>query len=636
MTELTIFQNFTKVVANLSIEKIVAVIKSNKYKAQVAKLQLLLKQGKDKEYAQSKKSLPAFTPSGKFKDGRKMEFLQEYSRIIILDIDKVENITEIRKKAENCVFTHVCFISPSGNGLKILVKTDNSVSKHREAFLEVQEYYEKLLNIKIDPSGKDVSRLCFFSWDPEIYVNNESEIFKTKKEMSIKSDIENLIEQIDGKKVDITGDYDEWIKIGFALESEYGEFGRPYFHDISRHNHTYNAEACNEQYTKCLRNNRFGITIRTLFHIAKKYGVVVKSINKRVENNEKEEDNFPVKESKTVKIKERKKITSNKFNIAEEYLNQRYDIRYNSVNNKFEYKEKDAKEYEDLNENNLYVKLQKDNINLSLNNLVALLKSDFVNKHDPFLEYFKSLPQWDEATDYVEHLCSFVKAKEQERFNHHFLKWLVRTVKTATNPDSYNKQAFVLVSNRQNSGKSTFCRFLCPKALSGYIAENIGTDKDSHVAITENFLINLDELSQAEKAEINAFKSMFSKDRVKARLTYDKRASIHVRRASFLGSTDKWEFLTDENGSVRWLCMEIEYIDWNYSKEVDMDNVYSMVWHLAKDKEFVSELTRDEIEENDRINKKFQISSPEADLVERFFEPAGEDEDGFFTTPPKS
>jgi len=64
--------------------------------------------------------------------------------------------------------------------------------------------------------------------------------------------------------------------------------------------------------------------------------------------------------------------------------------------------------------------------------------------------------------------------------------------------------------------------------------------------------------------------------------------------------------------------------------------VYSMVWHLAKDKEFVSELTRDEIEENDRINKKFQISSPEADLVERFFEPAGEDEDGFFTTPPKS
>ncbi len=174
------------------------------------------------------------------------------------------------------------------------------------------------------------------------------------------------------------------------------------------------------------------------------------------------------------------KITSNKFLIAEKYLNQRYDIRYNTVSNKFEYKEKAKELYEDLNENNLYIKLQKDNINLSLNNLVALLKSDFVNRHDPFVEYFEQLPVWDKETDHVAFLCSFIKAKDQKRFNHHFLKWLVRVVKTATQPESYNKQAFVLVSNKQNSGKSTFCRFLCPRALTQYITENIGTDKDSH------------------------------------------------------------------------------------------------------------------------------------------------------------
>ncbi|MDD2386946.1 MAG: VapE family protein [Bacteroidales bacterium] len=235
------------------------------------------------------------------------------------------------------------------------------------------------------------------------------------------------------------------------------------------------------------------------------------------------------------------------------------------------------------------------------------------------------MPVWDRETDHVAFLCSFIKAKDQKRFNHHFFKWLVRVVKTATQPESYNKQAFVLVSNKQNSGKSTFCRFLCPRVLTQYIAENIGTDKDSHVAITENFLINLDELSQADKAEINAFKSMFSKDKVKARLTYDKRASIHVRRASFIGSIDKWEFLTDENGSVRWLCMEIDYIDWDYSKKVDMDKVFSMVWHLSKDRNFQSELIKEEIEENERINKKFQISSPKADLIERFFEPSNEE-----------
>ncbi|MFH2142053.1 MAG: BT4734/BF3469 family protein, partial [Bacteroidota bacterium] len=357
MNEMSIFENFNKVSGNRNFTVIAEQIRNGRFRQQVEDLRALLIEGKEKEYSARKKSLPAFTPSGRFDGRRKAEFLQEYSRLIILDLDKIQEIETIRKKVVECGFTYSCFISPSGNGLKILIRTDNSVTKHREGFLEVQAYYEKLLNIKIDPSGKDLTRLCFFSWDPEIYLNNESEIFKTKKEMSIKSDIENLIEQIDGKQVDITSNYDDWLKIGFSLESEFGESGRTYFHDISRHNNTYNSEACNEQYTKCLKNNNSGITIKTLFHIAKQYGVTVKSINKRVENNEKKKGDFPVKESKSEKSKERKKITSNKFTIAEEYLNQRYDIRYNTVSNKFEYKEKDVKEYEDLNENNMYVRL---------------------------------------------------------------------------------------------------------------------------------------------------------------------------------------------------------------------------------------------------------------------------------------
>ncbi len=616
MNEISIFEHFNKVVANNTLDIIVEQIRIGTFKEPVEKLRLLLQQGNEKEYTASKKSLPAFTPCGKFDGGRKLEFLKEYSRIIILDLDKLDNIQDVKMKAASCKYTYSCFISPSGKGLKILVRTDNSITKHKDAFMKTQTYYERVLGVTIDPSGKDVTRLCFLSWDPEVYYNKKSETFKIEQTMSIKSDIDKLIEQINSKKIDITGSYDDWLKIGFAIESEFGETGRSYFHEISKYNSNYSVENCNDQYNKCMSNNNRGISIKTLFHKAKQHGITVNSNRKK---------NGEANKNAQSKIEDKTKITSNRFIIAEKYLNQRYDIRYNTVSNKFEYKEKSEELYEDLNENNLYIKLQKDNINLSLNNLVALLKSDFVNRHDPFVEYFEQLPAWDRKTDHIAYLCSFIKAKDQKRFNHHFKKWLVRVVKTATQPESYNKQAFVLVSNRQNSGKSTFCRFLCPRALTQYIAENIGTDKDSHIAITENFLINLDELSQADKAEINAFKSMFSKDKVKARLTYDKRASIHIRRASFIGSTDRWEFLTDENGSVRWLCMEIDYIDWDYSKKVDMDKVFSMVWHLSKDRNFESELKKEEIEENERINKKFQISTPEADLIERFFEPSDEE-----------
>ena len=616
MTNVSIYENFNKIIANRSIETIFELIRSEKFKHHIDTLRKLISEQKESEYTAKKKSLPAFTPSGMFSGGRKSNLLVEYSRIIILDIDKLENIIDLREKTEKCIYTFACFESPSGKGLKILIKTDNSLTKHREAFLKAQAYYEKLLGVKIDPSGKDVTRLCFMSYDPNLYYNANSEVFKILPERAMKNDVEKLIEQLEGKRIDITTNYEDWLKIGFALESEFGETGRSYYHEISKFNTDYNSENCNEQYNRCLKNNNSGITIKTLFHIAKQHGIVIRSMNQ----NSVESTNNNVQNDNSAN----KKVTSNKFIITEEYLSKNFDLRYNVISNKFEYKKKDDREWQEMNENNMFIQLQKDNINISLNHLIALLKSDFVKRYHVFREYFESLPEWDGTTDYILKLTSFLITNDRARLEKHFKKWLVRAVKTAIDDNYFNKQAFVLVSTKQNSGKSTFCRFLCPPELKDYITESITTDKDSMIAITENFLINLDELSQADKAEINAFKSMFSKDKVKARLTYDKRPTVHSRRASFIGSTDRWEFLTDENGSVRWLCFEIERIDWNYSNEVDIDYVWSQAYHLLTKVKFEFELTADEIKENDYINKKYQVSTPERDLLMKFFTPADE------------
>ncbi|MBU4154413.1 MAG: PriCT-2 domain-containing protein, partial [Proteobacteria bacterium] len=561
MAEVSIFKGFNKVVADREFTAIAETIRNGTYRKEIDKLRNLLSSGKEKEYSEQKKKLPAFTPSGKYEGGRKPALLQSYTGIIVLDVDKTnEQTAEIKNKATHILYTYCCFISPGGNGLKIFVRVNSGASQHLQYFNVLKKYYEKCLNIEVDPSGKDITRLCFLSSDPELYLNPDAKVFTIKKETTPESDIEKLVSEIESNHIDITSNYEDWCNVGFALENEFGEGGRQYFHNISRFNPEYNSDTCNEQYTKCLNNRSTGITIKTLFHLAKQHGVVIRKKPDNTKTKEKPKENKEDPQEKT-----EKKITSNKFTITEEYLHEHFVIRYNVVSNKFEYKAHDDEKYKDLNENNLYIRLQKDNVNISLNNLIALLKSDFVTEYNPFLEYFKGLPEWDGQTDYIKELSGYLKTPDRERLDKHFKKWLVRTVKSATDDFYYNKQAFVLVSTKQNSGKSTYCRFLCPPALMDYIVENIGTDKDSLVAITENFLINLDELSTAEKAEINAFKSMFSKDKIKARLTYDKRASVHVRRASFIGSTDRWEFLTDENGSVRWLCFDITEIDWSYS-----------------------------------------------------------------------
>ncbi len=135
----TIFKNFNEVVEHKTIPMILDEIKTGKYKHAIVYLRKSLSENKMEAYEKAKKSLPAFTPSGKFVGGRKMNFLQEYSNIIILDIDKLqpEQLVKVNHSARQCEFTYACFISPSGNGLKILVKVSSTKNEHKETFLAI-------------------------------------------------------------------------------------------------------------------------------------------------------------------------------------------------------------------------------------------------------------------------------------------------------------------------------------------------------------------------------------------------------------------------------------------------------------------------------------------------------------------
>ena len=175
----TVFKNFNEVVEHKTISTILEEIKTGKYKPGIVYLRKSLAENKTEAYNKAKKSLPAFTPSGKFVGGRKLEFLTEYSKFIILDIDKLStaDLQKSKSIAAQSEFTYACFISPSGNGLKILVKIETPKTEHKETFLKVQAYYENILKLEIDKSGKDLTRLCFYSWDENLFLNENSKTF---------------------------------------------------------------------------------------------------------------------------------------------------------------------------------------------------------------------------------------------------------------------------------------------------------------------------------------------------------------------------------------------------------------------------------------------------------------------------
>lgn len=130
------------------------------------------------EYDNIKNNLPAIIFTGAFKT-RTDNGLIEQSGLIVLDFDKLENVEEKKNELINDEFTFACWLSPSGKGLKALIKIPEYKDKK-----EFTAYFNGL-NCKypeIDPSGKNLSRLCYESFDPVIYINYSSKIWETKGE----------------------------------------------------------------------------------------------------------------------------------------------------------------------------------------------------------------------------------------------------------------------------------------------------------------------------------------------------------------------------------------------------------------------------------------------------------------------
>lgn len=320
------------------------------------------------------------------------------------------------------------------------------------------------------------------------------------------------------------------------------------------------------------------------------------------------------------------------FHKVEDYINQHYKLRFNTIALDIEVSSKDEDNWTSCNDNSLWVDIQKKGIKIGQSGLKAILKSDFVPRYNPLEHYFKNLPKWDGVTDYITQYAEYIKlssSEDKKQYLYHFKKWCVRAVNCALIEEYFNKQAFVITDDGkgQNIGKSTWCRNLCPPSLNKYIAEDISNnDKDTRVLICKNFLINMDELAALSKKEINQLKSLFSKDKINDRLPYDSKNSIIARVASFIGSTNMSTFLHDETGSVRWLCFIIEDIDWSYKKSFNVDLLWAQAFSLSKDINFVAELSREDIFENERRNDKFQFLTAERETLSAFLEPSNEKE----------
>jgi hypothetical protein len=155
---------------DICLEDILCKIKNGTWQGQVDKYRAACRASKDGKAP--KNWVPAFAPSGRFKE-RKAEKLVAHSEVIVADVDDLgAELETVRKQLESSPHVYCVFVSIGGNGLKAFfyVVMENP-AQHPDAFRAVDKHVFELTGRRIDPSGKDPCRLCAVSSDPKIYVN---------------------------------------------------------------------------------------------------------------------------------------------------------------------------------------------------------------------------------------------------------------------------------------------------------------------------------------------------------------------------------------------------------------------------------------------------------------------------------
>jgi len=284
---------------HLFLEEVLNQIKDGKYKAEIIKHRNLLKRGENELAAELKAKLPAFTPCANYNGRRKKENINIYNNIIIIDIDKLDEelVIPLKELLSDDPYTLAIWISASGRGLKMLVRTNNDIGLHKVIFKNLENYYMTTYNLSIDNSGSDIQRLCYFSYDKDLFVNWDSKIFEVQNlpevELSVKisSDatelektLADIITYLKEENKSITSTYNNWYKVAFAIQSIFPtEQGRAMYLDFCRlDKDKHGEEKSKEQWERCLKSeidNDNKITIATLLHFAKAEGYDLRKIS---------------------------------------------------------------------------------------------------------------------------------------------------------------------------------------------------------------------------------------------------------------------------------------------------------------------------------------------------------------------
>ena len=602
-----------------------------------------------------KNAQPAFIPSVLLEGGRTYAHVKGFTGFIMVDIDGIppERFAAILTLVKEDIHSFLVYITISGCGIRVISHVEGGVTKanYRMVWEWVNDHYARLCGVEIDGQCKNATRMSVLCHDPEALLRPEASSFHT-------SGMKPREQPKRGTAVTVTAERAYKI-IRAQLEEEGIAYAPGSYNDyVSRcfyHTNRYgvpqaDAEAWALRTFPDYPRERLLPIVKSCYSLTMEFNTV--PLPRSVRKKEKENDSS------------HKKATVEEM---EEFINGYMKFRMNMLTHQIEIQliadaytdrpEASACHWQRLTdhiENSLWCAMQHHGMAVNLNELHTLLGSDFVKEYHPLKEYLDGLPPWDGETDYIGRLAAMVHVKESPhsplqqdksrerndlsetpvRFADILKRWMVSMIAAALNETVVNQVILTLIG-RQGSYKTSFMQHILPPVLSEYYTTKSNSSrmtKDDLFTMTENLVINLEEIDTMPPSELNQLKAMVTQRYVDERRAYG-RNKVHLPHvASFVATGNNLQFLTDDTGNRRWLPFEVEDIDSPWEADIPYEGIYSQTYALYQDVNFRYWFTDKEIQQLRGHVQQFEVPRPEYELILTYYRKPVGLERGVYTT----
>lgn len=575
-----------------------------------------------------------------FEGGKGRSNIRQLTGMSLVDFDHVFPTDGTADKADTTALhelkakiiadphTLMSYITMSGNGLRVIFtyeiapefsgvpKDEEEVKKfeayYQQAFYAGNAYYEKLLGTKADMQCKNITRLSGLAHDTEVFLRPQSEVIPfTAEEISTAATAYVKQSKEDKQMQRIQTYFDTLIAPQLAKAK------------IEFRSGSHNDYVMRVGYKLAERRFSKKVALRwAMQKFGKDYSDTEQVINSCFANASPHGkqggggDNRG--DSKTATVEEIKS-----------FLDGHISLRFNEITSRVEYEipadNTDANRFMPVNDrivNSLWSQMSTIT-RVNIQDMYRVIESDYVPVFNPFKEYLNNLSKPGEQ-DYIRELAQTVRVKgseqEQKLWHLYLKKWLVGMVASWISEDVVNNVILVLIGE-QGAYKTTWFNYLLPPPLKQYFYTKTNANrmsKDDILTLAQYALVCCEELDTMRPAELNQLKAAVTMPSIDERAAY---AHYHEHRkhiASFCGTGNNTQFLSDPTGNRRWLPFEVDSILSPREHPFHYEGIYAQALSLYTSG-FQYWFTKEEIQELNRHNKQFETPHLEHELVDLYF-----------------